>query len=157
MWQQRTPEKGINYRLRDLATGAEELLTRDSASFVSSPRFAPDGRRVVFQWGRVPSTRTGLWLLDWPARTEHRFGNLSGRVLGWSAGGEALYVIPFPSARVRSGIYRLSADSGAAELVTTVPSGGIVSGSVIPGESSIVASIRERGGDAWTIDLGGRR
>ena len=155
MWQQRTPEKGINYRLRDLATGKEELLANDSAGFISSPHFAADAGRVAFQWGRIPGTRTGLWLLEWPKRTERRLG-LSGRVIGWSASGEFVYVIPFPVSEVRPGLYRIRTSTGETELLITVPNGAILDGSVVRGESALVVSIRETSGDAWTIDLGGR-
>ena len=65
-WQ--TPN-GQNYRIRDLLTGRDEYLFKDSSvgAWVLDPTFSPRGDQLVLRSNRYGP---GLWLLSWPSRNE---------------------------------------------------------------------------------------
>ncbi len=62
-----------NLRIRDLASGGDELLLKaNSVGAVSWPRFSPRGDQVAVFWNRTNTKNgpRGIWLVSWPGREE---------------------------------------------------------------------------------------
>ena len=89
-WQ--TPD-ARNYRIRDLASGREELLVKNpEVGWVFQPHFSPRGDQVAVMWNRAEGTqiKRGLWLLSWPAR-EARLLAPNLWPFGWSENGDWIF------------------------------------------------------------------
>jgi Tol biopolymer transport system component len=145
-WQ--TPD-ARNYRIRDLATGEEELLMKEPAvGWVFMPRFSPKGDQVALYWNRADAR--GLWLLSWPAREGRLVAPNMVDPIGWSPDGEWIYANVSGSAA----IFRVSVRNGTVDSVGTLPIGslGMDSCSLSPDAHVLVCSANEAKADAWLIE-----
>jgi Tol biopolymer transport system component/tRNA A-37 threonylcarbamoyl transferase component Bud32 len=142
-----------NYRIRDLASGREELLVRNpEVGWVFVPHFSPRGDQVAVMWNRVDGTQTikrGLWLLSWPAR-EARLLAPNLWPFGWSENGDWIFAYE-ESTRA---IVRVSPRTSRIEPVGNFPQGSLGSYpcSLTPDRQSIVCALAETYADAWTVD-----
>jgi Tol biopolymer transport system component len=143
-WQ--TPDRQ-NYRIRDLWTGRDEYLFKDTSvgAWVFDPRFSPRGDRLVLGWNR---DEPGLWLLSWPSRTERRLAPQL-RPIGWSVDGEWIYAIQ-PAGRA---IVRVSPRTGGTETIGQFPVGlQITTCDLTPNRDAIVCSLNDLKSDAWVME-----
>ena len=141
-----------NYRIRDLASGQEELLVKNSeVGWVFDPAFSPQGDQVAVYWNRTdgPQRRRGLWVLSWPAR-EERFVAPGLSPVGWSEHGDWIYAFE----ESKSAIVRVSPRTTKIEPVGSFPRGLLVGGScsMTPDRQAIVCSLSESVADAWIVD-----
>jgi Tol biopolymer transport system component len=145
-WQQTTPGKQVNYRIRDITTGREEFLVKEGSGSVSGPIFSPRDDQVVLLWTRPE--RPGLWVLTWPGREDRFLTSEYARPLGWSPDGLWIYALRNSGQHV----LRISARTGDIEIATTFKTGRISSGDVTPDGRYVVCSVLEYRGDAWLIE-----
>jgi serine/threonine-protein kinase len=135
-----------NFRIRDLSTGREEMLLKDSSlGYSFSPSLSKRGDRVAMLWNRKPS---GLWVISWPAR-EERF--LAARIspIGWSADDQWIYGYAAPD----STIVRVSAAEGKVEPVTSFSTGTIGEFCTLTSDArTVICPLEERNTDAWVIE-----
>jgi eukaryotic-like serine/threonine-protein kinase len=152
-WQQMTSGKYMNYRIRDLATGAEEYLVAESeAGWVFRPVFSRNGDKVAVFWNRGKGQR-GLWVLTWPGRAGRMLRD-NAHPIGWSPDGE--WVMAFDEDR-RADLLAISATTGESRVLATLPAGdfnasGSGLGYATPDGKSLVVVIEERRSDAWLIE-----
>jgi Tol biopolymer transport system component len=149
-WQ--TPD-ARNYRIRDLASGREELLVKDpEVGWIFEPHFSPRGDQVAVFWNRAEGAeiKRGLWLLSWPAREARKVApNLWP--FGWSGDGDWIYAY---EASTRA-IVRLSPRTSKIEPVGSFSQGtvaGVSACSLTPDRQSIVCALTEEYADAWIVD-----
>lgn len=149
-WQ--TPD-ARNYRIRDIASGREELLVKNpEAGFVFQPHFSPRGDQVAITWNRAEGNqgyKRGVWLLSWPAR-EARLLAPNLWPVGWSGNGDWIYAYEAST----SAVVRVSPHTSKIEPVGTFPQGtlGISDCSLTPDRQSIVCALTEKFADAWIVD-----
>ena len=143
-----------NYRIRDLASGHEELLVKNpEVGWVSFPTFSPRGDQVAVYWNRTdgPQRRPGLWVLSWPAR-EERFIARSLWPIGWSENGDWIYAYEVST----SAIVKVSPRTTKIEPVGSFPRGVFVDGSspcsLTPDRQAMVCSLYQGVKDAWIVD-----
>lgn len=138
-----------NYRIRDLASGQEELLVKNpEVGWVFDPTFSPQGDQVAVFWNRYePHGRRGLWVLSWPAR-EGRFVAPDLWPVGWSGNADWIYAFE-PST---SAIVKVSPRTMKIEPVGNFPRGQLDSCGLSPDRQTIVCSLSERVTDAWIVD-----
>ncbi len=152
-----------NYRIRDLASGHDELLVKNpEVGWLFEPTFSPRGDQVAVFWNRIdePQQRRGLWVLSWPSRDE-RFIAPNLVPVGWSEDGGWIYGFEDST----STIVKVSPGTTKIEPVASFPRGRLEleSCSLTPDRQSIVCSLYESVADAWIIDhfdpdiQGGRR
>ena len=141
----RTPDRR-NYKIRDLQTGREEWLLKDSSvAWVISPRFAPSGDALALSDGE-----TGLFLLTWPGRQERKLREGAFEVMGWSADSEWVYA----HQRFGRNVIRVSRRTGTAEIVGSFPVGNLpqASCSLMPDDSAVICGVRESEAEAWIME-----
>jgi Tol biopolymer transport system component len=145
-WQ--TPD-ARNYRIRDLASGQEELLVNNpEVGWVFDPTFSPQGDQVAVFWNRFePHGRRGLWVLSWPTR-EARFIAPDLWPIGWSGNADGIYAFE-PST---SAIVKVSPRTTKIEPVGSFPRGQLDSCGLTPDRQAIVCSLYEGVRDAWIVD-----
>ena len=141
-----------NYRIRDLASGQEELLVKNpEAGWVFDPTFSPQGDQVAVHWNRTdgPQRRRGLWVLSWPAR-EERFIAPNLRPVGWSENGDWIYAFEDS----KSEIVKVSPRTTKIEPVGTFPRGQLFGGScsLTHDRQATICSLYESVTDAWIVD-----
>ena len=116
-----------NYRIRNLASGQEELLVKNpEVGWLFEPAFSPHGDQVAVHWNRTdgPQRRRGLWVLSWPAR-EERFIAPNLQPIGWSENGDWIYAFEDS----KSEIVKVSPRTTKIEPVGTFPRGQLFGGS----------------------------
>ena len=119
-----------NYRIRDLASGHDELLVKNpEVGWVFEPTFSPRGDQVAVFWNRTdgPQRRRGLWVLSWPAR-EERFIAPNLWPVGWSEDGDWIYAFEDST----SAIVKVSPRTTKIEPVGSFPRGGSLTELVQP-------------------------
>ena len=141
-----------NYRIRDLASGQEELLVKNpEVGWVFEPAFSPQGDQVAVYWNRTdgPQRRRGLWVLSWPAR-EERFIAPNLRPVGWSENGDWIYAFEDS----KSEIVKVSPRTTKIEPVGTFPRGQLFGGScsLTHDRQATICSLYESVADAWIVD-----
>ena len=148
-WQETAANNFMNYRIRDLATGSEELLADErSGGWIFVPRFSPRGDQIVVYWNRRRQEEPdGLWVLTWPQRRE-RFLLENAFPLGWSADGAWVYTYGSRA----DAILAVSTRTGETKTVATIQQGTIVGGNVRPNGGHAVINVGERKGDVWLIE-----
>jgi Tol biopolymer transport system component len=140
-----------NYRIRDLASGKDELLVKNpEVGWVFHPTFSPGGDQVAVYWNRRDGRR-GLWVLSWPAR-EERFVAPNRWPVGWSEHGDWIYAYEVST----SAIVKVSPRTTTIEPVGSFPRGVFVYDSspcsLTPDRQAIVCSLYEGVTDAWIVD-----
>ena len=142
-WQ--TPDKQ-NYRIRDLWTGRDEYLLKESVGgWVFDLKFSPRGDQLVL---RKSQYGPGLWLLSWPSR-EERWHVPEMESVGWSADGEWIYAIN----RAASALVRVSSRTGGTEPLGQIPVGlRIGTCDLTPDRHVMVCNLVEEKSDAWVIE-----
>jgi serine/threonine protein kinase/WD40 repeat protein len=144
-----------NYRIRDLASGREELLVKNpEVGWVFEPHFSPRGDQVAVFWNRAEGTELerGLWLLSWPGREARKLApNLWP--FGWSVNGDWIYAYEAST----SAVVRVSPRTSTIEPVGSFPQGTLevpeVSDcSLTPDRQAIVCAVSEKYADAWIVD-----
>ena len=145
----RTPD-GRNYRIRDLRSGRDEYLFKDTPfSWPISPRFSANGQHVAFSLNRAKAGH-GLWLLSWPGRDERRL--LSGRIvpIGWSADDQWIYTVAVDGRSV----FRVSAQTGQVEEIGRFPRGTLDFNScdLTPDRGAVICGLTEETSDAWIME-----
>ena len=137
---------GRNYRIRDLASGREELLVKDPVGYIFEAHFSRRGDQVAVYWNRK---EPGLWVLSWPSR-EARFVAPDLTPFGWSANSDWIYAYE-RSTRV---IVRVSPRTSKIEPVGSFPQGSFEGSacSLTPDRQSIVCALLESHADAWIVD-----
>ena len=148
-WQ--TPD-ARNYRIRDLASGQEELLVKNpEVGWIFEPTFSPRGDQVALYWNRRQGSKgmPGLWVLSWPSR-EERYLAPKLTPVGWSENGEWIYAWEEST----SAIIRVSPRTARIEPIGKFPRGELFSGScsLTPDRHAIVCAPVESVTDAWIID-----
>ena len=146
---------GVNYRIRDLANGREELLMRSNlGGYASHPHFSPNNDQVaIFGMTR----RSGLYVLSWPSR-EPRFLAPNLSPIGWSPDGEWIYALqavqPFKAQNSTSALMRVSPRTSRVERIGSFPGGYLTRGScsLTPDRQAIICALAEENSDAWIID-----
>ena len=145
----------MNYRIRDLANGHEELLMRSNlGGYVSHPHFSPNYEQVAIFW---ITEHTGLYVLSWPSR-ELRFLAPDLAPIGWSEDGEWIYALqavqPFKAQNSTSALMRVSPRTSRVELIGSFPRGYLTRGScsLTPDRQAIICALAESNSDAWIID-----
>ena len=141
-----------NYRIRDLASGQEELLLKHpEVGWVFEPAFSPRGDQVAVYWNRTdgPQRRPGLWVLSWPAR-EERFIAPHLRPIGWSEDGDWIYAF----VESKSEIVKVSPRTTKIEPVGSFPRGQLFGGScsLTHDRQATICSLYESVADAWIVD-----
>jgi Tol biopolymer transport system component len=138
-----------NYRIRDLATGSDELLVRDYLTgFVFSPVFSPAGDQVAVFWNRRDE---GVWLIGWPDRRERLLARGYLDPIGWSRDGAFVYA----ARRHTPEIVRVAVATAVVEVVARFPSGVIDETemcSMAPDHRAITCALTEVKSDAWIVD-----
>jgi Tol biopolymer transport system component len=138
-----------NYRIRDLASGQDELLVNNpEVGWVFEPTFSPRGDQVAVWWNRSDGRR-GLWVLSWPARKE-RFIAPSLWPVGWSEDDDWIYAFEEST----STIVKVSPRTTKIEPVGSFPRGQLLGGScsLTPDRQAVVCSLYEGVTDAWIVD-----
>jgi Tol biopolymer transport system component len=147
-WQQPTPGKGLDYRVRELETGHEEFLTDGGVwGWVFEPRFSPRGDRMAIYWNRPPAGG-GLWILSWPGREGRELASKLSP-FGWSADGTQVYARQTEDGR---SIFIVSAATGEVRTLHRMPSGWIAGGDVSRDGRHLVVSVTEAQADAWLTE-----
>ncbi len=141
-----------NYRIRDLASGQDELLVKNpEAGWLFEPTFSPQRDQVAVFWNRIdePQQRRGLWLLSWPSR-EERFIAPNLVPVEWTADSRWIYAFE-PS---MSTIVKVSPQTAKIEPVGSFPRGRLDPEScrLTPDRKAIVCSLYESVADAWIVD-----
>ena len=146
---------GVNYRIRDLANGHEELLMRSNlGGYPSYPHFSPNNEQVAIYW---ITSRSGLYVLSWPSR-EPRFIAPNLAPIGWSQDGEWIYALqamaPYKAQNSTSALMRVSPRTSRVERIGSFPTGSLRRGScsLTPDRQAIVCALAEENSDAWIID-----
>ena len=146
---------GVNYRIRDLANGQEELLMRpNSGGYVSYPQFSPTNEQVAIFW---ITGKSGLYVLSWPSR-EPRFLAPNLAPIGWSEDGEWIYALqavgPFNAQNSTGALVRVSQRTSRVERIGSFPRGYLRRGScsLTPDRQAIICALTEESSDAWIID-----
>ena len=140
-----------DYRIRDLATGKEELLVADpSVGFVWALRVSPKRDQVAVARSR-DGTSMGLWLIGWPDRRERLLTPSKLWPIAWSPDGSFIYAFR------GNEVVRVSAATGAVQSVGRFPVGLITyqSGegcSMTPDRRAIVCGLSDDKKDAWVVD-----
>ena len=145
----------MNYRIRDLANGHEELLMRSNlGGYASYPHFSPNNEQVAIFW---ITRRSGLYVLSWPSR-EPRFLAPNLAPIGWSQDGEWIYALqavpPYKAQNSTSALMRVSLRTSQVELIGSFPTGYLKRGScsLTPDRQAIICALAEENSDAWIID-----
>jgi hypothetical protein len=142
-----TPDKR-NYRIRDLATGHEELLRAGSpVGAVYDLRVSPKRDRVAAHGGSGDDL--GLWLISWPDRRECLLARDDLYPIGWTADESFIYALRFGKPEV----LRVSVATGVVRTVGRFP--GSLSYqrcSMTPDRSAIICSVSDNKRDAWIVD-----
>jgi len=146
----RTPDTR-NYRIRDLATGRDELLRAGSPQGqVFEPRVSPNGDQVVVCEENRRDGHQGMWLIGWPDRRERLLA--PGDILlpiAWSPNGLHIYALRFGQPEV----LRVSVSTGAVETIGRFPGSlAFERCSMTRSGSAIVCSVSENKSDAWVVD-----
>jgi Tol biopolymer transport system component len=143
-----TPDRQ-NYRIRDLSTGRDEYLFKETSVFRGvDPRFSPRGDQLVLGADESDGRELGLLLLSWPSR-EERFLARQVRPIGWSADGEWIYAIQ-PVGRA---LVRVSQRTEETQTIGQFPVGlDILSCDLTPDRDAIVCSLNARKSDAWVME-----
>jgi serine/threonine protein kinase/Tol biopolymer transport system component len=141
-----------NYRIRDLASGREELLVNEpEVGWVFEPHFSPGGDQVAVFWNRSEGgkIRRGLWLLSWPGRKARKLASNLWPV-GWSADGDWIYAYE-PST---TAVFRVSPRTAKIEAIGNFPQGtlGESECSLTADRQSIICAVSEKYADAWILD-----
>jgi DNA-binding winged helix-turn-helix (wHTH) protein/WD40 repeat protein len=146
---------GMNYRIRDLANGHEELLMRSTlGGYAFDPHFSPNNDQVAIFWIR---DRSGLYVLSWPSR-EPRFIAPNLAPIGWSQDGEWIYALqavgPFTAQNSTGALLRVSSRTSRVEVIGSFPRGYLTRGScsLTPDRQAIICALAEEASDAWIID-----
>jgi hypothetical protein len=146
---------GVNYRIRDLASGHEELLMRPNlGGYVSYPHFSPNKEQVAIFW---ITGKSGLYVLSWPSR-EPRFLAPDLAPIGLSEDGEWIYALqavgPFKAQNSTGALVRVSLRTSSVDPVGSFPSGYLKRGScsLTPDRQAIICALAEENTDAWIID-----
>ena len=124
---------GVNYRIRDLANGHEELLMRPNlGGYASYPQFSPNNEQVAIFW---ITSRSGLYVLSWPSR-EPRFLAPNLAPIGWSQDGEWIYALqaapPYKAQNSTSALMRVSLRTSQSRAYRVVSDGIFEAGLVQP-------------------------
>lgn len=139
-----------NYRIRDLGTGKDEWLMKESTiGMLMGAQFSPRGDQVVLDWSR-PDDKRGLWTLSWPAR-EERFLVSNMHPDGWSPDGEWIYAHESGTAT----IVKVSVRNGNVQPLGTFPTGTLLDANVCAvtrDGRTIVCSLGELKADAWLLE-----
>jgi WD40 repeat protein len=150
----RTPD-GVNYRIRDLASGHEELLMRpEFGGYPSYPHFSPNNEQVAIFW---ITGRSGLYVLSWPSRVPRLLAPDLAPI-GWSQDGEWIYALravqPFKAQNSTSALWRVSSRTSSVEAIGSFPIGYLTRGacSLTPDRPAVICALAEENSDAWIID-----
>ncbi len=138
-----------NYRIRDLATGRDELLLKTKPNgFPLFPRFSPNGDKIALYWNRE---RRGLWIVTWPQRDE-RFLADDLIPIGWSADGRFIYATAYPARGAE--VLSVSVETGGREVVGRFPVGvlDMASCALAVDRRSITCTPIESKTDAWLVE-----
>jgi Tol biopolymer transport system component len=141
-----------NYRIRDLASGHDELLVKNpEVGWIFEPTFSPQGDQVAVFWNRIdgPQQRRGLWVLSWPSR-EARLIAPDFVPFGWSEDSDWIYAFEHSM----STIVRVSPRTTKIEPLGSFPRGHLFakSCSLTPDRQATVCSLYESVADAWIVD-----
>jgi serine/threonine-protein kinase len=121
---------------------------------ILEPRAAPDGGRVAFSRSEGEG-RTQIWMMDVLRGTLSRltFGTDDQSPV-WAPDGASLFYRAGSSLGEDCRLYRVAAEGGSPEMLTTFPSRVGVEG-VSPDGKRLLYSIRGAGGndDLWTVEL----
>ena len=162
-WQQTTAGKFLNYRIRDLSSGQESFLAKDtSGGWIFFPVFSPQRDRIAVAWNSIrkrppPEAKPyglGMWLISWPERVE-TFLREGVTPLGWSLDGQSIYAAS--TVEEQPSIWVVSATTGESRLLADVP--GVAgdrssdgAGDVTPDGKELVLAIQERKADVWLVE-----
>ena len=154
-WQ--TADAG-NYRIRNLATGEEELLMSPSdGGYPFHPHFSPNGEQVAIFSVMGPGS-TGLWVLSWSSR-QPRFLTPNVDPIGWSQDNEWIYgsqnsTNPLVRVDSTNALVRVSLRTSKVDPIGSFPRGSLTLGScsLTPDRQAIICALTEGNSDAWIID-----
>lgn len=149
LWQHTTPGNFLNYRIRDLSSGQEDLLLADGAEgWVFRPKFSPRGDMVAVHWNRRPPAKPGQYVLTWPGRVE-RLLKERASPLGWTRDG---WIVAIESNVALPDVWMVSPATSEMKVLTRVPVGAVTSGDVSADGKYVVINVRDRKGDAWLVE-----
>jgi Tol biopolymer transport system component len=136
-----------NFSILDPETGEEKpLVQNESAGWLFSPAYSPDGKRVAVFWSRPP--QGGVWLISLVDNSETFLAPRSCDPAGWTPDGGSIYaycgnivrLIPVGTAAI-----------DAPPIVLTVPE-EIAGASVSPDGKTFAYSAAETKSDVWIVD-----
>ena len=142
-----------NVAVRDLRTGAQELLVRrtgsDPTGWLADLRVSRDGQQIAVWWNRpFGEEEDGIWLVRWPSREETKLLPGNFYPAGWSPDSQSVYAYEY----LGKNLVRVSVRTGTAQPVGVSPQGALDGCDVEPTGTSMVCSVRETKSDAWLID-----
>ena len=138
-----------NFGIVDPITGREPLLIPGATvapSWIFSPIYSPDGKRVTFYWNRgrqrgiwVISRSDGVSMLVTPGESLHPFG--------WSPDGKLVYFHRASSA----GIFSVPVEGGEPRVVAMLPN-NILQTVATPDGAKFVCNLYEGKSDVWLAE-----
>ncbi len=139
-----------NLRILDPQTGEQRSLVGKEGGYPFTPKYSPDGMRVVVCWRHRLALEWGLWVISLIDNSETRLlggdlgpGHLSPA--GWSQDGSTIYA--YTGNRMMS----IPAAGGTPRTVFTAPA-DIAGASVSADGKKIVYSVAETKSDVWIVD-----
>jgi serine/threonine protein kinase len=136
-----------NFNIFDPVTGEEKPLAQsESAGWLFSPVYSPDGKKVAVYWNR--EVNGGIWLISLVNNSESYFAPRGCRPAGWTPDGRSIYAY---CGNVVRWIPVSAAAADDTRIVLTV-SGEIAGASVSPDGKKFVYSMAETKSDVWIVD-----
>jgi Tol biopolymer transport system component len=136
-----------NLNILDPETGEERpLVQNESAGWLASPVYSPDGKKVAVYWDRA--AKNGVWAISLVDNSETFLAPRWCYPAGWSAGGSSVYANCGNSVR----LIPVGAEAVDAPPIVLTVSGEIASASVSPDGKNFVYSLTETKSDVWIVD-----
>jgi Tol biopolymer transport system component len=137
-----------NYRVRDLATGRDELLvTGRRVGFVFSPLVSPAGDQIAVYLNRK---EPGVYLMSGPERRERLLARGFLDPIAWARDGASIYAYR----RKTPEVVRIAVATGVVQVIGRFPVGVIDDSemcSMARDGGAITCSVTDMKSDAWLV------
>ena len=141
-----------NFHILNIDTEEERpLVEDDSVGLMFSPRYSPDGKKVVVERHRINSP--GLWVISLEDSSQTFLYKGWCDSIGWSADGKWIYVMRKIDKGDKIEIIKIFATSGETKTILTLPFEKFVwVESMTSDGKQFVCEVSETQSDVWLIE-----